>query len=402
MKFSAVLSCLVVIVAASLSSQSSAETVQTAATVNGWSFLYVEGESASTITGAPGTTWAIATKGGPEMSFVSGAGVAVPIMPATTNASGDKAIYSPTNNFGAVHTSVAQYQLKFITAGTYQFFLRQSLYDTTGNGNFLNEDSIFLPPEFNKNTDTDWTGFQSEQFDENDLTVDIPIPGDSLDPDGWKPEVGDHERDGLLELANWGIKDDNVWVQHTPTEASGVSANGKFSWYNRPAYQGTNQPGNTFAGFFGLRNQFTVTPAMVGQTVTFDLALREVNVAIDGFMFLKSSNVYPDGDLLDVLSQAEVDAAVLPVPPAPVAGDYNGNGKVDGADYVLWRNGGPLANEVDTPGTVNAADYTEWRAGYGNPPGSGAGSSAIPEPATMALFILGLAALQMSRRRQGR
>ena len=138
---------------------------------------------------------------------------------------------------------------------------------------------------------------------------------------------------------------------------------------------------------------------MVGQTVTFDLAMREVNVAIDGFMFLKSSNVYPDADLLDVLSQAEVDAAVLPPPPAPVAGDYNGNGKVDGADYVLWRNGGPLANEVDTPGTVNAADYTEWRARYGNPPGSGAGSSAIPEPATMALFILGLAALQMNRRR---
>lgn len=396
MKIRAVVFGWMVVFSASLSS---AETVQTAATVNGWSFLYVEGESASTISGTPGSTWAIATKGGAEMSFVSGAGVAVPIMPATTNASGNRAIYSPSNNFAAVHTSVAQYQLKFITAGTYQFFLRQSLYDTTGNGNFLNEDSIYLPPTFNKNTDTDWTGFQSEQFDENDLTVDIPTPGDSLDPDGWKPEVGDHERDGLLELANWGIKDDNVWVQHTPTEASGASANGKFSWYNRPAYQGTNAPGNTFAGFFGLRNQFTVTPEMVGQTVTFDLAMREVNVAIDGFMFLKSSNVYPDADLLDVLSQAEVDAAVLPPPPAPVAGDYNGNGKVDGADYVLWRNGGPLANEVDTPGTVNAADYTEWRARYGNPPGSGAGSSAIPEPATMSLFILGLAALQMNRRR---
>ena len=42
-------------------------------------------------------------------------------------------------------------------------------------------------------------------------------------------------------------------------------------------------------------------------------------------------------------------------------GDYNNNGTVDAADYVLWRNGGPLQNEVDTPGTVNAADYTEWR-----------------------------------------
>ena len=28
--------------------------------------------------------------------------------------------------------------------------------------------------------------------------------------------------------------------------------------------------------------------------------------------------------------------------PPGVAGDYNGNGVVDGADYVLWRKGGPL------------------------------------------------------------
>ena len=34
----------------------------------------------------------------------------------------------------------------------------------------------------------------------------------------------------------------------------------------------------------------------------------------------------------------------------PVAGDYNGNGTVDAADYVSWRNGGTLVNEVDTAG----------------------------------------------------
>jgi len=51
---------------------------------------------------------------------------------------------------------------------------------------------------------------------------------------------------------------------------------------------------------------------------------------------------------------------------APPDADYNSNGYVDAADYVLWRKGGPLANEVDTPGTVNAADYTEWRKRFGN------------------------------------
>ena len=43
-------------------------------------------------------------------------------------------------------------------------------------------------------------------------------------------------------------------------------------------------------------------------------------------------------------------------------GDYNANGSVDAADYVVWRHGEPLQNEVDMPSTVNAADYTAWRA----------------------------------------
>jgi hypothetical protein len=152
-----------------------------------------------------------------------------------------------------------------------------------------------------------------------------------------------------------------------------------------------------------MKNEFIVKPEMVGQTVTFELGLREINVAIDGMLFIQMgtpADIYPNMDLLDLYSQAEVDAAVLP---QPVAGDYNGNGNVDSADYVLWRNGGPLQNEVHNPGTVSAEDYSEWRARFGNPgSGSGAGNAAIPEPATLALCMLGVAGLQMNRRRQGR
>ena len=85
----------------------------------------------------------------------------------------------------------------------------------------------------------------------------------------------------------------------------------------------------------------------------------------------------------------DADTTVGPILPA----DYNGNGKVDAADYVLWRKGGPLKNEADTPGTVNAADYTAWRARFGNPSGAGSGSglsAAVPEPSTIALAFLGM------------
>lgn len=93
----------------------------------------------------------------------------------------------------------------------------------------------------------------------------------------------------------------------------------------------------------------------------------------------------------------------LKISPAGVPGDYNGNGIVDAADYVLWRNGGPLQNEVDAPGTVNAADYTAWKARFGNTSAAGSGSLAIdpvPEPATVVFAVLELLAIQFLRRRR--
>jgi hypothetical protein len=83
-----------------------------------------------------------------------------------------------------------------------------------------------------------------------------------------------------------------------------------------------------------------------------------------------------------------------------VAGDYNGNGVVDAADYVVWRNGGPLQNEVATLGSVTPEDYTAWRARFGNTAGSGAGNASVsgedtsvPEPTASLLFAIGAIAM---------
>lgn len=88
-----------------------------------------------------------------------------------------------------------------------------------------------------------------------------------------------------------------------------------------------------------------------------------------------------------------VNGVVQYFTPVGVPGDYNNNGIVDSADYVLWRNGGPLQNEVDNPGTVNAGDYTAWRARFGNTSGSGTGtgSAAVPEPNAGVLAVVALA-----------
>lgn len=56
----------------------------------------------------------------------------------------------------------------------------------------------------------------------------------------------------------------------------------------------------------------------------------------------------------------------------PPSADYNSNGFVDAADYVLWRKYNnttfQLANEVPdvTPGMVTPADYDEWKTRFGD------------------------------------
>ncbi len=86
--------------------------------------------------------------------------------------------------------------------------------------------------------------------------------------------------------------------------------------------------------------------------------------------------------------------------PAVLAGDYNNNGVVDAADYVLWRNGGPLQNDPIGP-PIGPAQYDQWKANFGKPV-SGVGSSnalgQVPEPTTIALVGLLITGLLVGRR----
>lgn len=91
-----------------------------------------------------------------------------------------------------------------------------------------------------------------------------------------------------------------------------------------------------------------------------------------------------------------------------VPGDYNGNGVVDGADYVVWRknkgitSGATFAQgDGDQDGDVDDDDYNFWRARFGNTSGSGSalGSSAVPESASVSLLLVAVLALALRRAR---
>ena len=89
-----------------------------------------------------------------------------------------------------------------------------------------------------------------------------------------------------------------------------------------------------------------------------------------------------------------------------VRGDYNEDGVVDAADYVVWRKAfGQLGGVADGNGDahVDDADYAIWRSHVGRqvqPPASGA-LAGVPEPSTIVIGAL-LAASIWSRRHRRR
>lgn len=86
-------------------------------------------------------------------------------------------------------------------------------------------------------------------------------------------------------------------------------------------------------------------------------------------------------------------------------GDYNADGAVNAADYVVWRkklgNSAALSNGDDTPG-AGADDYARWRTHFGQAAAgaaSGLGElNSVPEPISMLLLLAGACVLELAGR----
>jgi hypothetical protein len=81
----------------------------------------------------------------------------------------------------------------------------------------------------------------------------------------------------------------------------------------------------------------------------------------------------------------------------PTAGDFDGDGTIGQGDYNAWAASYGATVTAGTgadgngDGIVDAADYTVWRDNY-NP-----ASTAVPEPATALLVLVGLLAVRAPR-----
>lgn len=95
---------------------------------------------------------------------------------------------------------------------------------------------------------------------------------------------------------------------------------------------------------------------------------------------------------------------------AGILGDYNRNGTIDAADYILWRKslsltGSALAADGNNNGVIDPADFTIWRNNYGAHASAGSGSGAnlsggsVPEPTSLIMLLIATMSVTLHRRR---
>ncbi len=97
-------------------------------------------------------------------------------------------------------------------------------------------------------------------------------------------------------------------------------------------------------------------------------------------------------DLEAVYSPNSVELLVV----SALDGDYNNDGKVDAADYVVWRKNDGTTNRLPNDpngGTVGTAQFATWRANFGAnlPLQASAAGPAVPEPTGALLLVMTLA-----------
>jgi hypothetical protein len=173
-----------------------------------------------------------------------------------------------------------------------------------------------------------------------------------------------------------------------------------------------NDPGST-AGDSPTEGWDAATNATDGRLTEFFVRAGGAPVASGGMLSLgkaydKTVFGAANGDLqfvYGVAGGARLTGVVTYVTSGAVTGDYNENGIVDTADYVVWRKHvGQTFNlpnrDLSNSGPIGPGDYNSWRARFGNTSGSGGLSASIgvPEPTAALLLLVGMFGMGIRRR----
>lgn len=401
---------------------------------DGTAFLILEAESVAELGGDETTGWLVVDSTNPIKSIETAVKGNLDILPADTNASGGAALLDQLG--GGRHANTAKWEVQFAIPATYYLYVHASIYNSDGNTSYGNEDSFYLPPAFDLSPSDGWLGFEGE-----DLNGD-PKVGDSIQ-DGWMPVFNNKV---VMSAGDTEVHNDtgeDFW-------------DGNFHWFHADAAVDSDENGS-YLGDYGIAIKYEVTEEDINKVLTFEISTREHYGVIDQFVFTTSNEmlleytqeqmaefflnrVGPgvpgdfDGD--GQLTTADIDllTAESAAGTNGAAYDLDGNGAVDQADIRMWAK--DLRNtwigdanvdgvfdstdlvalfssgkyEIAEPavwsqgdfngdGLFNSSDLVEALQDGGYEQGPVAAVSAVPEPSSVLLGLLGTLALAMFRRR---
>lgn len=198
--------------------------------------------------------------------------------------------------------------------------------------------------------------------------IEQPIPDAKLDDTNWHHVVWEYDTTPGSEVtALWW---DGILLANQPDEVS-IGSGVRYQIQPLPAFTNT---------------RFHIGEVQAG-SATWPGLMDEIRIS-DNLVYNTNNNFTPPTTPFSV----------------PAFGDYNNNGKVDAADYVVWRNNlntNVVLPNDSTPGSVTNADYTVWRSNFGQGAGSGSelgAEIAVPEPATAALALLAVLGVPCTNR----
>jgi hypothetical protein len=173
------------------------------------------------------------------------------------------------------------------------------------------------------------------------------------------------------------------------------------AWAQKMILNPTKDPGDTFKehGYWSTYDSannivYFFDPGASGETPAFQVDVHALDLdtgVTTSYMNVDDSVALFFGGTNEPFGDKQVFFSL------GVAGDQNGDNVVDARDYVLLRKLNP--NIINNPGL---GIYTGWRSNFGTGTGAGFGGQAVPEPASVGLVLLGLAAFGMVRNRRPR
>jgi hypothetical protein len=250
---------------------------------NAWHYLMMEGESyiPESKLAAEGSGFAKLWDDEALTSFYT-----IPMLATNTGASMKGALGTIGPASFSRFADKVTYGVVFSDPGDYYLYMRFTMFENGGNlAHYISEDSFFLPPDFNKDPETDWVPPGTTGADNGGYTEGFGATGFLL--------ILDYQGNGSRTDRSGGANT-NYWEGQFHWNQLFVSSFLSGSITNE---DGSPRAGNPF--------HYVVTPAMVGTTQYFTIAYREQGVTIDSFLFSTKTN------LLNDYQQTELDELLV-------------------------------------------------------------------------------------------